>query len=168
MAKEMYIGCDLVHEKHMNLIKEVFDQCKEIQSKRELILKEMAQLAQLYRDLQLKNTLLMENVDEQLDKILSIKEHIEFLKKELLTVRKRQVAYLAELFELYKSKDRDIEYLNMTVEIQSKERDLIEKRRDEAFSQLVDLLSERRRVLGVIQDNAHLMSMRYMASKAEE
>jgi hypothetical protein len=49
----------------------------------------MAQLAQLYRDLQLKNTLLMENVDEQLDKILSIKEHIEFLKKELLTVRKR-------------------------------------------------------------------------------
>lgn len=61
---------------------------------------------------------------------------------------------MAELFELYKSKDREIEYLNMTVEIQSKERDLIEKRRDEAFSQLVDLLSERRRVLGVIQDNA--------------
>lgn len=56
----------------------------------------------------------------------------------------------------------------MTVEIQSKERDLIEKRRDEAFSQLVDLLSERRRVLGVIQDNAQLMSMRYIASKAEE
>ena len=45
MAKEMYIGCDLVHEKHMNLIKEVFEQCKEIQAKRELILKEMAQLA---------------------------------------------------------------------------------------------------------------------------
>lgn len=63
----MYIGCDLVHEKHMNLIKDVFEQCKDIQSKRELILKEMAQLAQLYRDLQLKNTLLMENVDEQLD-----------------------------------------------------------------------------------------------------
>ena len=99
---------------------------------------------------------------------MSIKEHIEFLKKELLTVRKRQVGYLAELFELYKSKDREIEYLTMTVEIQSKERDLIEKRRDEAFSQLVDLLSERRRVLGVIQDNAHLMSMRFMASKAEE
>ena len=152
----------------MNLIKGVFEQCKEIQQKRELVLKEMAQLAQLYRDLQLKNTLLMENVDEQLDKILSIKEHIEFLKKELLTVRKCQIAYLAELFELYKSKDREIEYLNMAVEIQSKERDLIEKRRDEAFSQLVDLLSERRRVLGVIQDNAQLMSMRYMATRAEE
>ena len=152
----------------MNLIKDVFEQCKEIQQKRELVLKEMAQLAQLYRDLQLKNTLVMENVDEQLDKILSIKEHIEFLKKELLTVRKRQIAYLAELFELYKSKDREIEYLNMAVEIQSKERDLIEKRRDEAFSQLVDLLSERRRVLGVIQDNAQLMSMRYMATRAEE
>ena len=99
---------------------------------------------------------------------MAIKENIEFLKKELLTVRKRQISYLGELFELYKSKDREIEYLTMTVEIQSKERDLIEKRRDEAFSQLVDLLSERRRVLGVIQDNAQLMSMRYMASKAEE
>jgi len=99
---------------------------------------------------------------------MAIKENIEFLKKELLTVRKRQISYLAELFELYKSKDREIEYLTMTVEIQSKERDLIEKRRDEAFSQLVDLLSERRRVLGIIQDNAQLMSMRYMASKAEE
>jgi len=83
-------------------------------------------------------------------------------------VRKRQITFLGELFELYKSKDREIEYLTMTVEIQSKERDLIEKRRDEAFSQLVDLLSERRRVLGVIQNNAQLMSMRYMASKAEE
>lgn len=99
---------------------------------------------------------------------MAIKENIEFLKKELLTVRKRQISYLGELFELYKSKDREIEYLTMTVEIQSKERDLIEKRRDEAFSQLVDLLSERRRVLGIIQDNAQLMSMRYMASKAEE
>lgn len=128
----------------------------------------MASLAQLYRDLQLKNTLLMENVDEQLDKIMSVKEHIEFLKKELLAVRKRQVSYLAELFELYKSKDREIEYLTMAVEMQSKERDLIERRRDEAFSQLVDLLAERRRVLGVLQDNAQLMSMRYMASKAEE
>lgn len=128
----------------------------------------MATLAQLYRDLQLKNTLLMENVDEQLDKIMSIKEHIEFLKKELLTTRKRQVAYLGELFELYKSKDREIEYLTMTVEVQSKERDLVERRRDEAFSQLVDLLAERRRVMGVLSDNAQLMSMRYAASRAEE
>ena len=112
--------------------------------------------------------MLMENVDEQLDTIMDVKESIESLKRELLAVRKRQVSYLAELFELYKSKDREIDYLNMTVEIQSKERDLVEKRRDEAFSQLVDLLAERRRVLGVIQDNSTLMGMRYMASRAEE
>ena len=41
----MYNGCDLVHEKHMKLINEVFESCKAIQTRRELILKEMAQLA---------------------------------------------------------------------------------------------------------------------------
>jgi hypothetical protein len=99
---------------------------------------------------------------------MDLKENIELLKRELLAMRKRQVSYLAELFELYKSKDREIDYLTMTVEMQSKERDLVEKKRDEAFSQLIDLLSERRRVLGVIQDNSSLMGMRYMASRAEE
>ena len=69
-----------------------------------------------------------------MDSIFDLKENIEFLKRDLLAVRKRQVSYLSELFELYKSKDREIDYLNMTVELQSKERDLVERRRDEAFS----------------------------------
>jgi hypothetical protein len=38
----MYNGCDVVHEKHMNFIREVFNESKEIQQKRELMLKEMA------------------------------------------------------------------------------------------------------------------------------
>jgi len=31
----------------------------------------------------------MENIDEQLDKIFDLKQHIEFLKREILEVRKR-------------------------------------------------------------------------------
>lgn len=44
----------------------------------------------------------------------------------------------------------------------------MEKRRDEAFSALVDLLAERRRVLSEMQDTAELMGMHYVASRADE
>lgn len=49
----------------------------------------------------------------------------------------------------------------------SRERDLLERRRDEAFSALVDLMAERRQVLSEVQENAELMSMQYVSSKAE-
>lgn len=75
---------------------------------------------------------------------------------------------MSELFELYKSKDREIDMLAMSLQMATKEREIVEQRRDQAFSQLVDLLAERRRVLGVVQDRADLMSMRYIASRAKE
>jgi len=41
---------------------------------------------------------------------------------------------LGELFELYKTKDREIDFLSISVQMISKEKDLVQKRRDEAFS----------------------------------
>ena len=114
------------------------------------MLKEMATLAQLYRDLQLKNVYLMENTDEQIDRIFEIKANIEFLKREIIAVRKRQLSFLSELFELYKTKDREIDFLSMSLQMITKEREIVEKRRDESFSSLIDLLAERRRILGVV------------------
>jgi hypothetical protein len=54
------------------------------------------------------------------------------------------VTYLSELYDHYKSKDREIDYLSMNLMMSSKEKELLEERRDEAFSQLVDLMAERR------------------------
>jgi hypothetical protein len=146
----------------------LFNECRDVQVKREQLLKELAELAQLYRDLQLKNVYLLEDIDEQTDQILELKHSIEFLKKEILTVRKRQVSYLSELYELYKGKDRELDLLAINLQMSAKERDLLEHRRDEGFSQLVDLMAERRQVLSQVQDGAELMSMRYVASRAEE
>lgn len=75
---------------------------------------------------------------------------------------------MSELFELYKSKDREIDYLSMTLQMAEKEKDLVEQRRDEAFSALIDLMAERRRVLSMVQDSAEVMGMRYVASRADE
>jgi hypothetical protein len=45
-----------------------------------------------------------------------------------------------------------------------KEKDIVEKRRDTAFSELLDLLAERRRVLGIVSDRADMSGMRFVAS----
>jgi hypothetical protein len=51
----------------------------------------------------------MEEIDDQVDKIINLKQSIDFLKREILTVRKRQLTYLSELYDLYKSRDREID-----------------------------------------------------------
>ena len=75
---------------------------------------------------------------------------------------------MSELFDLYKTKDKQIDYLAMGLQMANKEKELIEQRRDQAFSSLIDLMAERRRVLSLVQDKADLMSLRYVSSRADE
>ena len=96
-----------------------------------------------------------------------MKQRIETLKKDLLTVRSRQLTYLNELFELYKSRDREMDYLGLQVEMSARERDLLTVRRDEAFSQLVDLMAERRQILSGVQDRAEWLKMNMKYSQEE-
>ena len=53
------------------------------------ILQESAELAQVFRELQLQNLMLMEDIDAQSDQALQLKQKIEVMKHELLTVRQR-------------------------------------------------------------------------------
>lgn len=55
----------------------------------------------------------MEHIDEQVDKIFDVKQHIEYLKKDIINTRKRQLGFLSQLFELYKTKDREIDKMKM-------------------------------------------------------
>lgn len=98
------------------------------------MLQELADLSQLYRELQLKNLYLLENVDEQVDQILDLKQHIDYLKSNLLTTRKRQLDYLSELYQLYNSKDKEIDQLAYSLHMSGKEKEAVEQRRDQAFS----------------------------------
>jgi len=50
----------------------------------------------------------------------------------------------------------------MSLQLALKEKELVERRRDEAFSALVDLLAERRRVLSEVQETAELMGEHYV------
>ncbi len=56
----------------------------------------------------------------------------------------------------------------MTLQLALKEKELVERRRDEAFSALIDLLAERRRILNEVQNTSELMGMYYVASRAED
>ncbi len=69
---------------------------------------------------------LMENIDDQVDKIFEIKQHIEYLKKDLINTRKRQITFLSQLFELYKSKDLEIERLHISLQMAINERSMLE------------------------------------------
>ena len=108
----------------------------------------------------------MEEIDEQVDRILDLKQHIDFLKRDILTTRKRQLSFLTELFDLYQSKDREIDYLQVNLTMAERERDQVSVRRDEAFSTLVELLGERRLVLRMVEEKAEIVGMRYITSRA--
>lgn len=107
----------------------------------------------------MKNTYLLENIDDLVDKILEKRQHIDYVRKDIVNQRKRQLTYLAQLFELYKSRDAEIERLQLSVLMSLKEKEYLEHRRNEAFNALLDLMVERRRVLGLVQD--HTMGMQY-------
>ena len=94
-----------------------------------------------------------------MDKLLGLKSGIEKIKGELITSRSRQLTYLNQLFDLYKSKDREMDFLGLQVEQQARERDMLSLRRDQAFSQLVDLMAERRQILSGVQDRAEWLKM---------
>jgi hypothetical protein len=55
----------------------------------------------------------MEDIDCQVDNILGLKSGIEKMKGELISNRSRQLIYLNELFDLYKSKDREMDFLGL-------------------------------------------------------
>jgi hypothetical protein len=130
------------------------------------MLVEMATCAQMLRDSQLTNIRMMEEIDEQVDTIFELKQHIEYLKKDLVSTRKRQLTYLSQLFELYKSKDSEIERLQMSLYMSVKEKEILEQRRDAAFNSLLELLVERRSVLSAVKDYTGMMGMQY-DSKAQ-
>jgi hypothetical protein len=109
----MYIGCDQVYTSFMSGLGALFEQCRAVQVRRSLVLKESADLAQVYREIQLQNVMSMEGLDGQVDEALSLRQRIEALKRDLLTVRSRQLTYLKELFDLYKSKDRELDFLSL-------------------------------------------------------
>jgi len=57
----------------------------------------------------------MEAIDDQIDKIYETKLHIEYIKKDILKTNKRQQQYMSQLFELYGSKDREMERMDMNL-----------------------------------------------------
>jgi len=53
MAQQMYLGCDQLFTKFMTALATHFDRCRVIQLRRVYILRETAELAQVFRELQL-------------------------------------------------------------------------------------------------------------------
>ena len=80
----------------------------------------------MLRDQQLGNIRMMETIDEQVDQIFETKQHIEYLRKDLVNTRKRQLTFLAQLFELYKTKDAEIERLQISLYMTVKEKEILE------------------------------------------
>jgi hypothetical protein len=64
-----------------------------------------------------------------------------------------------KLFVLYMSRDREIEDMQMKLEMKIKEKKFEEYRRDDAFNSLSDILVERRRLLAMVHANMTLMGM---------
>jgi hypothetical protein len=74
---------------------------------------------------------------------------------------------MGQLFELYKSKDRDADELRMRLYAMSKEKEFIQERRDAAFNALSEMIVERRRMIGYISDYTQYMGATYMNAKKE-
>ncbi len=79
-----------------------------------------------------------------------MKQHVDYCRKDILTSRKRHLDYLDELYTQYKSRDKEIDRLAITLSGAYKEKEFLQIRRDEAFNTLIELMAERRRILGLV------------------
>lgn len=73
-----------------------------------------------------------------MDEIFSTKQHIQYIKKDLMNSQTRQLAFLAELYELYKSKDLEIDRLAVTLHMTMKDKEEWLNRRDKSFKVMLD------------------------------
>mmetsp|Transcript_29792 Transcript_29792/g.28961 ORF Transcript_29792/g.28961 Transcript_29792/m.28961 type:complete len:85 (+) Transcript_29792:1595-1849(+) len=71
----------------------------------------------------------------------------------------RQMDYLQKLFNLYRNKDNEIDYMAQKLYRMREEQQFVTARRNLAFKGLGEMLVERRRMLGVVHQNATLMGM---------
>lgn len=67
MAEQMFKGQDKLHNNHMNTVSTKFTKSKKIQNEKTDKVNYRAQLAQDLRDIQLNNTYLQEEIDDQID-----------------------------------------------------------------------------------------------------
>lgn len=72
MAEQMFKGHDKLHSSHMNTVSTKFTKSKKIQNEKTSRVNYRAQLAQDLRDIQLNNTYLQEEIDDQIDQISSL------------------------------------------------------------------------------------------------
>lgn len=101
-----------------------------MQKEREFLLKESAENAQALRDQQLTNMRMMEAIDNQVDKSFELRQHIEFIRKDLLDQRRRQNQHIGKLEELYRKRDSEIRDLAKELMFAKKTRSELETRRD--------------------------------------
>jgi hypothetical protein len=68
---------------------------------------------------------------------------------------------------LHKAKDKEIDFLQMNLYKINQDKALIKERVNGLFNALLELMAERRRILGLLEDSAELMGMQYLTSRAE-
>ena len=95
----------------------------------------------------------MVEIDEQIDGRFELKQHIEFIRKDLLDLHRKNRDHTHRLYELYAQKDNEIKVLRDNVALGEKTRQATSAERDEAYEQLGYLFSERNMWLGFVSDN---------------
>lgn len=67
---------------------------------------------------------------------------------------------MSMLFELYSTKDREIEELSLNHYVMIQDKNLLEKRRNLAFDSLLEIMTDRRRLLNFINEkDGYMMSL---------
>lgn len=150
LAAEVYKGNDRLHDAHMQDVLEKYNKCVSIHKRLEESSHLLAQLDQDHRDTQLCNTFAQEEIDLQLDKIVTLETQVACLKKELVTTSQRQYKYLQELKELVADQDEPVMSLRTELHQAKSHRQHLQNERDKAFQKLIDLQVERRIMLGKV------------------
>jgi len=157
------MGCDTLYEQHEIMVKENFLLTKGMKKERERCWQEEALVISELHDCQLSNSWMMQRIDDQVDKKMELEIHVGYLKKDVLTTQQRQQNYMHRLFELYKTKQREMENLHQDILISRSYKAEITMRRDGAFFALSELFDLRRQMMGFVSDQSHAMSEIYSA-----
>jgi|JI9StandDraft_1071089.scaffolds.fasta_scaffold49033_3 hypothetical protein len=96
---------------------------------------------------------LLEKMDAQVDKSFELKQHIEFIRKEIIEQRRRQNRFISELEELYRKRDAEIRSLANDLHIAKRTKKDLETRRDVAYDDAGDLYAQRSMWLNFVSDS---------------
>jgi len=133
VAEEIRVGNDEIYKQNKTQVEERHDKLKVAYQEKCKLEERVAHVKQQIRNHQLKNMMLEENIDEQIDKQIEVKQKAAKARKQIARTMKKTETYLVDVERLLREKLSALQSQEIEDRRLKSERQIVEAKKSEAL-----------------------------------